>query len=648
MRLLRLALLITCLSGGSNASAQNPAALQQALQQAVAAVDPSVVRIETVGGADLVGETLTGTGPTSGCVIREDGLILTSRFNFLSNPSSVIVTLADERKFPAEIVANDESRMLTLLKIPATGLVPVQPAAPEQVRVGQWAIAVGRTFDLKFPNATVGIVSALNRVWGRALQTDAKTSPLNYGGPLIDIHGKCLGILVPLSPDERGTTAGVEWYDSGIGFAVPVTDLEQALPRLIAGETLKPGLMGIGFEDQGPVSGEAKAIRVRPKSPADEAGMKVDDVIISINGQPVTRVAEMKQLLGKLYAKDVIQLKIQRGAETLERSLTLTDRLLAYVTPSLGLLPDRTISDPARNGVLIRGVLPGSPAEEAGLKPGDFIERVAADGVADAADLRKRVQRFQPEDTLPLTVRRKDAVSDFAVTLVPRPSAPPDQVSFIPILQPEKPATVKIGRANEKLPGDGMSYWSFVPENYRPDVKWGLLVWLHPTGDPLESEALRVWSQVCRDRGIILVGPRTPDVSGWAPGHEESVKGIIDAVRSTYEIDPARIVLMGRESSTLFASQLAFKYRDTVRGLILQLAPLRIRPPEVDPDFPLEIAFVSSPQHAQQRQIQRTFEAVEKLNFPTWLVEQEAIDGPPFPDDVVARLALWFDILDRI
>ena len=74
------------------------------------------------------------------------------------------------------------------------------------------------------PNISVGIVSAVNRIWGKAIQTDAKISPTNYGGPLVDIAGRVLGVLVPLSPMATDELAGVEWYDSGIGFAVPLDD----------------------------------------------------------------------------------------------------------------------------------------------------------------------------------------------------------------------------------------------------------------------------------------------------------------------------------------------------------------------------------------------------------------------------------------
>lgn len=621
---------------------------QQAIQKAAAAADPSIVRIETVGGLDLVGETLTGTGPTTGVIVREDGYILTSRFNFLSNPSSVMVTLADERRFAAEIVASDLSRMLTLLKIPATGLTPLVPVPKNEFRVGQWAIALGRTFDPKFPNLSVGIVSALNRVWGRALQTDAKTSPVNYGGPLIDLTGRCLGIIVPLSPQEQGETAGVEWYDSGIGFAVPLADIEAALPRLINKETLKPGLMGLGFEDHGPVSGAAKIIRVRPESPADRSGLQVNDVITAINGQPVQKLNDLKQTLGAMYAGDAIQLSVLRGTETLESKLTLTDELKAYEFPYLGILPDRSPVDGDQPGVRIRMVLPESPAATAGLKPGDRIRKVGESDVASTADLTRQIRRVESGSEARLTVQRGKEELTLQPRLVRFPDQPPASLPAVSILPPETPPEAKIGRFNQQLPNDGLSFWTYVPETYRVDQPFGLLVWLHPPGDTQEAECMQAWGDLCHERGLILMGPRAGDVSGWSPEQEPQVREAISWVQERYQIDPARVAVMGTEGSAPFTSKLAFKYRDLFRGIILLSAPLRAAPPDSDPDFPFQMICVSSPSGTQHKRIVATVDAMQKRNFPAWLIELPQPDETPFPAAALPTLAIWLDALDRL
>ncbi|MDP7252762.1 MAG: trypsin-like peptidase domain-containing protein, partial [Planctomycetota bacterium] len=160
--------------------------LQDAFQKAVESVAPSVVMIETAGGVDKVGKVLKGQGPTTGVVISPEGYIATSAFNFVHKPSSILVTLKDDKRYPAKLVASDLTRQITVLKIDAK--LQTSPAAPlSELKVGHWSLALGRTWGGELPAMSVGIISALHRVWGKAVQTDAKVSPANYGGPLIDI-----------------------------------------------------------------------------------------------------------------------------------------------------------------------------------------------------------------------------------------------------------------------------------------------------------------------------------------------------------------------------------------------------------------------------------------------------------------------------
>ncbi len=148
----------------------------------------------------------------------------------------------------------------------------------------QWAIAVGRVYDNDQPNMSVGIISATNRIWGKAIQTDAKISPANYGGPLVDLEGRVIGVLVPMSPMESGEMAGVEWYDSGIGFAVPLEHINRVLDRLKHGEDLQPGLMGVTIKAGDPYADEVTIATCLPKSPARQAGLKPGDKIVEIDG----------------------------------------------------------------------------------------------------------------------------------------------------------------------------------------------------------------------------------------------------------------------------------------------------------------------------------------------------------------------------
>ena len=138
---------------------------QQAFKHAVAVASPSVVRIETIGGLEKVGQLLLGDGPTSGVVVSADGYILSSAFNFVRQPTSILVTTPSGKRAAAKIVARDHSRMLVLLKVNSQESFPVAPLAPrEDLQVGQWAIAIGRTLSAETANVSVGIISATNRI----------------------------------------------------------------------------------------------------------------------------------------------------------------------------------------------------------------------------------------------------------------------------------------------------------------------------------------------------------------------------------------------------------------------------------------------------------------------------------------------------
>ena len=315
---------------------------QKAFQDAVDRVAPSVVRIETIGGLEQVEEVRFGIGPATGLIIDPEGYIVSSAFDFSNKPTSILVRLPDGSRKAAKLVATDHVRMIVLLKIDAEKPLPVCEIAPEsEMRVGQWTIAVGRTFEGDRPNVSVGILSAKDRVWGKALQTDASVSPNNYGGPLVDIRGRVMGVLVPLSPESADEVSGYEWYDSGIGFAIPADHLQSILPRLKKGDDLRQGFVGVSMESQNIYTSEPVIAVCRAKSPAAEAGFKAGDRIVEVGGRKISRSAEFREEISRRYAGDKLKLAVLRGTERLERELTLVDKIPAYQPPFLGVLPMR-------------------------------------------------------------------------------------------------------------------------------------------------------------------------------------------------------------------------------------------------------------------------------------------------------------------
>ena len=665
---------------------------ESAFKQAAALVDPSLVRIETVGGLEQVGEVTLGTGPTSGVVVSEDGFVISSSFNFVSKPASILVTLADGRRFPAKLIASDKLKLLTLLKVEATGLTPAKPASREAVKVGQWAIALGRTFDLTTPSISVGIVSATNRIWGKAIQTDAKTSPVNYGGALVDVEGRVLGVIAPLSPQGNGETAGVEWYDGGIGFAIPLEDVYGSLDRLKQGKDLLPGLLGISFAGGQSLNVPVVVDRVRYNSPAQQAGLKTNDRIVEANGEKIARVAQLKHVLGRLYGGDPVKLTIQRGDKSLSVEPTLAGELVPYEVPFVGLLPKRAAS--AEAGVVIRHLFADSPAEKAGLSRGDRILKFGDSPVQDARALSDLVGRARPGDKASVAYVRDGREATVEVTLGSLPDRVVEELAaevielsseVVPVEDtanegkldtdkkedaekkaedpspptplPAKPGRgeedaaakgPKTGRFTEDLAGHDHSFWAYVPENYNASHAYGLMVWIHPGGDTMEATIGKQWKSICDRRGIILVAPKADSPANWTPGEAKFVEGLVVHMREKYTIDSQRIFLHSHGSGTQLASLLATKQREVFRGLALAGAPFAGQVADQEPDFKQQFHFVCGDGDKALSAVKKTVEALKKLKFPVSFTNVKGL-GAKYPGEVeVDEIGRWADSLDRI
>lgn len=321
---------------------------ERVVRDALCRVRPAIVRIETIGGARPMREGddarvgfRTADGPTTGVVWSGDGLIVTSSFNFLRDPSIITVALADGRRLVARLVARDHAAKLALLKVDAMDLPAPQWAQTSTVRVGQRVVAAGFGAGGTEPAISLGIVSALQRANGQAIQTDAKTSPVNYGGPLFDLDGRVLGVCVPLGAGED-EDAGVEWYDSGIGFAVHADHLGRRMSRLAAGESLRRGVLGVFADMRDPVVGGFPAPESRdgspppppppvdgvrliqaPRGPAAQAGLQLGDVITRIDDAPTRRLVDFRRALALRAAGDAVNVTYRRGEQVQAVSVRL-------------------------------------------------------------------------------------------------------------------------------------------------------------------------------------------------------------------------------------------------------------------------------------------------------------------------------------
>lgn len=581
--------------------------LEESMKAAVRKVAPSVVQIVTQGGADVVMPSAKGQifrkalGPTTGVVVASDGLIISSAYNFINNPTTILVAVPGHPEpYVAKRVATDRSKMLTLLRIDKTNL-PVPSLAPlKAIYEGQWSIALGRTLDTKresAPSVSVGIISAVGRIWGKALQTDAKISPVNYGGPLIDIQGQVQGILIPASPNGKDETAGYEWYDSGIGFAIPFEDVLAIVPRLKAGKDLNKGLLGIRLKTAD-IYGDLPEIgEVTKDSAAARAGLKPGDILTEIDGKPVLRMAQILHILGRKYEGDKIALKYKRGKEEIAvKEAELVGILQVYAHPFLGILPLR---DDPKLGVEVRYVYGKSPAEKAGIKAGDRIVKfgIGTNLVPFTGEKQGRLQLLDflnqqtPGTEIKLEVARKEGKNEtVAATLeslaqeLAVPEKLPEKASLGKAREPletlkkvakpakQEPAKEKIetGLVKRTTATGENKYWVYVPENYSPDVSHALVLWLHPSGKDKEEDVeafTELWSGYCEDHHLILVGPLTDSESGWVPGEADFV---LEAVRDTlnrYTIDRQRVVAHGLGVGGQMALFLGLNHRDVFHGV---------------------------------------------------------------------------------
>lgn len=319
----------------------------QAFRAAAQKAQRSLVSIEGLGGAPhgAGGGQAPGGGPTTGIILSTDGYIITSTFNFLLKPPVITVVLPTGERKIARMLGRDETRKICLLKVDGVSGLPVLELVPRQeLRVGQWAIALGVGFGNAPPALSAGIISATSRISDKAVQTDANLSPANYGGPLVDLDGRLIGVCVPLTPHSHEAAAGAQWYDSGIGFAIPLAELAPILTNLKAGKTLQWAFLGVGAKSAGE-DGGVRIASIVGQSPAEKAGLQVGDRIQSLGGTPIQDVPHLAAILGRYLAGDVLEIVIVRADEThtlrVELSAPPTDPPNAEKTGENGSRDDR-------------------------------------------------------------------------------------------------------------------------------------------------------------------------------------------------------------------------------------------------------------------------------------------------------------------
>jgi serine protease Do len=378
-------------------------------------------------------ENFQTEGAGSGVIISKDGYILTNN-HVVEGAKEVVVTLGDKKEYKARIVGRDPKTDLAVLKIDAGGNLPAAPMGnSDKLKVGDWVLAIGNPFGLSH-TVTSGIVSAKGRVIGAGpyddfIQTDASINPGNSGGPLFNMEGEMVGINTAILP-----------YGQGIGFAIPINTAKPLIPQLVATGEVTRGYLGVSIQ---PITPElAKALKledtkgalvgeVMSESPADKAGVKRGDVIKRFNNETVEGARQLSAMVAQTeVGKETTMTVLRDGAE---RTLNVEiGKLVAENEPTesspkpvdtkWGLqLQDVDPQMAAQldlesdHGVVVVGVEPGSPAQNAGIQQGDMILEVNRQPVSSVQETKNVISKAEDKDHLLLLVSRDKA--DFFVAL---------------------------------------------------------------------------------------------------------------------------------------------------------------------------------------------------------------------------------------
>jgi serine protease Do len=367
----------------------------------------------------------------SGVIVSSDGYILTNN-HVVANADKLFVVIGDKKNYPAKVIGTDPQTDVAVVRIDAKDLPAATLGNSDTVGVGQWVIAIGNPFQL-MRTVTAGIISAKGRSsvgladYEDFFQTDASINPGNSGGALADLNGNVVGINTAIASPSGGNI--------GIGFAIPINMAKQVMESLISKGKVVRGFIGITPQDINENLAKAFDLKtsegvlvgdVSAKSPADQAGIKRGDVILSINGEKVKDATQLRLMVAEMQPGTAVKISLLRQGQARDVTVTLAERPKTpqakapeqeqpeeKASSKLGLALQDLTPDIAsqlgyekEKGALIADVAPGSPAEDAGLQRGDLIKEVNRVPVESVRDFEKATRSFKGGEVVALLIRR--------------------------------------------------------------------------------------------------------------------------------------------------------------------------------------------------------------------------------------------------
>jgi serine protease Do len=385
------------------------------------------------------GRTLRKQSLGSGVVISPDGYILTAN-HVVDGADEIEVAIADNKKeFTARVIGTDPPTDVAVLKIDAKDLPAITLGDSDQLEVGDIVLAIGNPFRVG-QTVTMGIVSALGRSgltgfnqYQNFIQTDAAINPGNSGGALVDAEGRLVGINTAIIPNDNGG-------NQGIGFAVPINMARRVMELLIAGGRVTRGGLAILLQDLTPRLAKsldlpdqkgALVSDVFPNTPAEKAGIKSGDVIISFNGKDITDVNSFQLAVSECAPGSTATVKLLHNGRPETVTVTLTE-LPGEVEQSgndqkkpgsgnsmIDALDGVTVADlepevrrqlgvpPGVRGALVPNVEQASNSADAGLQRGDVIMEINRQPVSNSSDAVKLGRQAKGDQILLKIWRRQ-------------------------------------------------------------------------------------------------------------------------------------------------------------------------------------------------------------------------------------------------
>ncbi|MAJ45490.1 MAG: hypothetical protein CMF96_12215 [Candidatus Marinimicrobia bacterium] len=381
----------------------------------------------------------------SGVIINADkGYILTNN-HVIENADEVRVKLLDKREIQAKIIGTDPLSDVAIIQIEANDLIEAEVGDSDDLSVGEWVMAIGSPFGLHLNHTvTKGIVSARGRndVISRLnyedfIQHDAAINPGNSGGALYNLYGELIGINTAIATD------GMSNSNAGIGFAIPINQAMRVIEDLISTGSVTRGWLGVSIQDID--ENMAKALnldildgaiisQVLKNSPAEDAGIKDQDIVISINGKEISNSSQLKNLVSNLRPNSKAEFEILRASEKIFLNVSLGERpsekdlaevykfgnsfydVLGLVVEDLNSAFAKKNNIDEANGVVVKNVKKDSPSSD-NIQPGDVITKVGRKKVTSINDYRSLIKQYQKGDSILLLIKRSGASRFVAIEI---------------------------------------------------------------------------------------------------------------------------------------------------------------------------------------------------------------------------------------